>query len=352
MWRQLASAVTGSISQTPLDEMITLVQENKGPIGTFRGVRVVKFKDVGDIRQQLSIAAGPSSTLNPAATPFIPARTPPQTNGAELSVDVTSDEANEENATQIAAEEEDTEPPKEVDVAAIIESIGTNFTGPSADTLAKQDDAAKTLVFYYRRLVTNRAKRIAEPRLGLPKTRQDQFEVFALAAESIDWPQKSLYRPIFLGALPHLLTCLEYTWSIVMEEKKKVKRQARPSEKHQGIEGLMERQTKLRYVYDRLERITALLTDAGHDFSAMIKRIKALQTSLDASSSFHKGRDLKKLGVHLASVRAIVDELPQAKEELAFDLSMASAWRRYVEERQKPKVEKPVLNTDDLDGIF
>jgi hypothetical protein len=51
-------------------------------------------------------------------------------------------------------------------------------------------------------------------------------------------------------------------------------------------------------------------------------------------------------------VSAIVNEIPQAKEELAFDLAMASAWRTYVEERQKRKVEKPVLNTDDLDGIF
>ena len=351
--------------------MITLVQENKGPISTFRGVRVVKFKGVGDIRRQLTmtaspsstlnpaatpsstlnLAATPSSTLNPAATPFIPTQAPLQTNGAELSVDITSDEANDDNATQKAAEEEDTEPPEEVDVSAIMESIETNFTGPSADALDKQKSAAKTLLSYYRRLLTNREKRIADPGLGLPETRQNQFEIFALAAESIEWPQKSLYRPIFLGALPHLLTCLEYTMSIVMEEKKKVKRLARPSEKHQGIEGLMERQTKLRYVHDWLERMMARLTDAQHDFSAKIKRIKALQMTLDASSSFHQGRDLKKLGVQLASVRNIVDELPHAKE-LAFDLSMASAWKRYVEERQKPKVEKPVLNTDDLDDIF
>jgi hypothetical protein len=52
-------------------------------------------------------------------------------------------------------------------------------------------------------------------------------------------------------------------------------------------------------------------------------------------------------------VSAIVDEIPQAKEELAFDLEMACAWRLYLEsqERQKPKVEKPVLNIDDLDGL-
>lgn len=332
--------------------MITLVQESKGSLRTFRGVRVVKFKDVGDIRRQLTMAAGPSSTLNPAAIPFIPTQALPQANGAEFSVDVTSDAANEDNATQIATGEEDTEPLEEVDVAAIIEPVGANFTGPSADALAKQESAAKTLQSYYRRLLNNREKRIANPRLELPMTRQNQFELFAQAAESIEWPHKSLYRPIFLGALPHLLTCLEYILSMVMKEKKKVKKQARPSEKHQVIEGLMERQTKLTYVYDRFEMMMARLTNAGHEFSATIKRIKALQTSLEASSSFHKGRDLKKLGVQLVNVTTIIDEIPQAKEELSFDLAIASAWRRYVEEVQKPKVEKPVLNTDDLDGIF
>jgi hypothetical protein len=61
------------------------------------------------------------------------------------------------------------------------------------------------------------------------------------------------------------------------------------------------------------------------------------------------------LGIHLAEVTAILEQIPRAQEELAFDLSMACAWRRYVEEMQKPKVEKvekPELNTDDLDDLF
>jgi hypothetical protein len=47
--------------------------------------------------------------------------------------------------------------------------------------------------------------------------------------------------------------------------------------------------------------------------------------------------------------------MPVTKEELSFDLSMACAWKRYIEELQKPKVEKvekPLLNIDDLDGLF
>jgi hypothetical protein len=188
---------------------------------------------------------------------FVPAQAHLQGNGTEPSVEATSDEANEENIIQVAAEEEDAELPEEADISAIIESIGTNYTGPSSDTLAKQHSAAETLQFYYRRLLTNRAMRVANPCLGLAKIRQNHFEAFAQAAKSIKWPERSLYRPIFLGALPHLLTCLDYTWSIVMEEKKKVKRQARQSEKHQGIEVLMERQMNLKYGHNLLERMKA-----------------------------------------------------------------------------------------------
>ena len=87
----------------------------------------------------------------------------------------------------------------------------------------------------------------------------------------------------------------------------------------------------------------------------MNKRIKALQTSLAASSEFHKLRDTKKLEVQIEEVGRVLDEIPQAKEELARDMATACMWKRYVEELSKPKVqkvEKPVLNTDDLDGMF
>jgi hypothetical protein len=245
--------------------MIILVGANKIVPRHFRGVRVVKFSDVDHICRQLTMAAGPASTLNPTATPFVPAQATSQAT-AEPSVEATSDEV-EDSAIQVDAEEEESEMPEETDVAAIMESIGTNFTGLSADALAEQHSAAKTLQSYYRRLLTNRKKRIANPILGLSKTRQNQFEEFARAAESIEWPPKSLYRPIFLGPLPHLLTCLAYTWSVVMEEKQKVKRQERQNKKHEGIEGLMEQRTKLKYVLKqfglmktRLDSLTPYMT--------------------------------------------------------------------------------------------
>ena len=85
----------------------------------------------------------------------------------------------------------------------------------------------------------------------------------------------------------------------------------------------------------------------------MGKRIQNVQASLGASAHFHKFRDLKQLELYIEGVRGILDEIPQAKEELAFDMSMACAWMRYVNEKPTPtKVKKPVLNTDDLDDMF
>ncbi|KAH8984683.1 hypothetical protein EDB92DRAFT_2117026 [Lactarius akahatsu] len=207
-WPRLALVVTSSIPQTQLDEMITLIDESKNPPRTFRGVQPIKFRDVDDIRRTLGLAAGPASMLNPAASPFVPsqARTQP-------SVEAPTEGANEDDDSIYEdSQEEDTDsPPKVVDVAAMIGSIGTKVTMISEEDLTEQHDAARTLQSYYRRLQTSRANQIANPGLGLPKTRKDRFEAFAQAQDSIEWPERSLYRPIFLGALPHLLVCLDYT---------------------------------------------------------------------------------------------------------------------------------------------
>ncbi|KAI0286422.1 hypothetical protein BC826DRAFT_1108858 [Russula brevipes] len=260
------------------------------------------------------MAAGPPSELNPTAAPFIPGQAHLQANSAEPSVEASTDEADDDHSVQEAAEEEDTELAEEADGAEIMEPVGTTFMEVSEETLAEQQSAAKTLQSYYRRLLTGRTHRIANPELGLANFRRAQFEAFAkAAADTTVWPSKSLYRPVFLGALPHLLASLDYALST-------------------GIEELMERRTYL---------------------TTTIKRIKALRTTLEAPSQFHTQRDLKRLEGHVINVSAVVNEIPRAKEELVFDMEMAGAWRRHVKERQKPpKVEKPLLNTDDLDDVF
>ena len=228
--------------------MVILVDENKNIPRAFPGVRPVTFKNVDDLRRQFTVSSGPASTLNPTAAAFIPGQAPLQKNSVDQSVEATTHDPDDDESVHGAEEEEDAGSQDERDDPAAIEPIETNFTDISEEDLAEQHSAAKVFQLHYRRLLTNRANRISNPGLGLAKTRKDQFEAFAQAADSIEWPPRSLYRPVFLGALPHLLTCLGHTWTIVMEEKTKVKRQQRQNMGHQGIEKLMERQTSLTYV--------------------------------------------------------------------------------------------------------
>jgi len=267
------------------------------------------------------------------------ADTPGDDNAAQVaggtgpSFEGTVNDASEDNAVGLAADDEDEESPEGADLSAIIESIGADFKEIPEGVLEKQHHAAKTLQARYRRLLKNRENRIPS---GLPTFRKDSFEAFAREAESIEWPNKSLYRPIFLGALPHLLTCLDYTLSKLRAEKTRVK-QLRSSVGHQDIEALMARQTYL---------------------TNKINSIKALQSIVGAASDFHKQRNLKQLEAHVGEVYAILEDIAQVKEyvklkeELAFDLAMACAWRRYVNEPRKLKAAKPVLNVDDLDDMF
>ena len=251
--------------------MITLLDENRGPLRPFNGVRLVKFKNVDDLRQQFAVDSGHASTLNPSAATFIPGQAPLQTNSVDQSVEATTHGLNDGDSVHAAEDKEDAESHEDADDSAVIGPIGTNFTEISEEALAEQNSAAKVFQFHYRRLLTNRANRISNPGLGLTKTREDQFEAFAQAALSIEWLQRSLYRPIYLGALPHLLTCLGHTLMIIMEEKTKVKRQQRQNTSHQEIEKHMDRQTSLKYVNKRPNGWFQL-TNTGHDVAKWASR--------------------------------------------------------------------------------
>lgn len=85
----------------------------------------------------------------------------------------------------------------------------------------------------------------------------------------------------------------------------------------------------------------------------MVKLIEDLQAELKETSDIHKRRDLKELESYVGRVAAIFDEVPQARKELDFDMTMASTWMTYVNKRRKLEVdkEKPELNTEDLDYL-
>lgn len=333
------------------------MDENKNaPHGFHRRVHPLKFRTTGDIIRKLRLAAGPASMLNPTASPFIPVQARSRENEPQPPVEApTESNETDDPIQEDPEEEEDTEsPPEVVDVAAMIGPIGTQVTKISEEDLAKQERAAKTLQSYYRRLLESRANQIANPRLGLLKTRKDKFDACAQVADSIEWPEKSLYRPIFLGALPHLLVCIDRAWTIAVEAKAKVKKAARSNDKHEAIEELMKRQTKIKWVHDVHITWSSLANDCCTlRCSGTIKRLQGLHTDVKETSDLHKRRDVEELKVYVGRVADVLEEVPQAKEELDFDMRMASVWMIYVFERRNAKVdeEKPELNTEDLDYV-
>jgi hypothetical protein len=56
---------------------------------------------------------------------------------------------------------------------------------------------------------------------------------------------------------------------------------------------------------------------------------------------------------YVGRITDVLEEVPQAKEELDFDMRMGSTWVYVLERRRKAKVEKekPELNTEDLDYV-
>ena len=226
---------------------------------TFRGVRIIKFRNADDLNRPFTMATGPTSMLDPVSAPIILNQASLHRNNVDPSVGHDTGDGDPAHAI-----EESAEPHEEADDSTNIEPIGANFANISEEALAEQNSAAKILQFCYRRLLTKRANRTSNLGPGLIQTRKDRFEEFTRAAGCIEWPQRSLYRPIFLGALPHLLTCLDHTRTIVVEEKTKVKRQRDQNMSHKSIEKLMDRQTPLTYVNKRLNRLFQL-TNTGHD---------------------------------------------------------------------------------------
>ncbi|KAI0042885.1 hypothetical protein FA95DRAFT_1609833 [Auriscalpium vulgare] len=323
-WSYLARTVASSISPTVvLDEMVVLAKQNARPPAPRPGVRVVKFKDMEDIRLQLSHVSTPAPALRAEATAFVPAQR------ARPSIDMmapreTAHSDDEDSSSDDSGSEDDLDhdDEKPEDLNAFMQTVDTSSKGVSAAELELQKMAALTFQKAYRRLLRRR-NQFVKP--GIPTSRVKQFLAFLATASKTEWPSTSYYRFIYSGPLPHLLVCLDWLLQTVMKSKMQVKKQsAATKDKHEDIDALFQRQTEL---------------------NACIKKITALQKTLEANSDLHKRRDLAELKPYVGRVVELVQEW-SPPEELFFDMNIAV--KGIVKDRVKPKVEKPMLNVEDL----
>jgi hypothetical protein len=144
-------------------------------------------------------------------------------------------------------------PDQEIEDLEVEDSDITNAT-TSADTITipalpvtnvppseKQIRAAVVFQTYYRKVL--RLKRKATKITPLDICRTKCFEDCLKEVACIEWPNKSFYRFLFLGPLPHALTCLATAEKWVYDNKKRNKDRFKKAE-HQELEDVQKRLTE------------------------------------------------------------------------------------------------------------
>lgn len=238
-----------------MDELVHLISKGK-KYRKIRDTRRIFFHTVPDILRRLEEIRNKASptALNPLAPNFVPSPSILLAQRAEAGGADVQDEDEEDYEAEAEADEDvdvDDEPQNSelvespaADINAIIESNsgGHAVTVANPETIEEKKAAAEVMWSYYERI--RRGRRELAP---LPAARQRFFGQCLERSKAIQWTSTSQYRYVFLGPLPHLLACLEWTKKELMVEKKKVQKQLKdPNVKHQEYDDVLDRQRKLK----------------------------------------------------------------------------------------------------------
>ena len=229
-WKDLAWQIRRLLTDSPLDEMVQIWHEsqNRTPRNS---IRRILYKNVADVPRLLDTTQPVLiSNLRVDAPEFIPKPRLP-----EVAI---ADEAEPEQEIE-EPEEEDSEiihASTSTDTITIAALPGTNEP-PSKELIC----AAVTFQTYYRKLL--RLKLKATKRKPLDTCRTKCFEDCLKQSANIEWPNKSFYRLLFLGPLPHALTCLATAETWVYDNKKRNKDRFTKA-KHEELEDVQKRLTE------------------------------------------------------------------------------------------------------------
>jgi len=156
----------------------------------------------------------------------------------------------------------------------------------------------------------------------LPAARARHFAAFHSEALNLEWPHR-FYRLLFLGPLPHILLCLQFSGAHALALKDKAK---------QHLQHSMHRE---------LEEVGKRLTLYG----GIWKDIKRLQKALDPKADTHRRRDLEGLKALVEEVKTIVNRLPPGQYDLRDDLNLGI--KGIMKTRVTKKPAKPDLVFED-----
>ncbi|THU96852.1 hypothetical protein K435DRAFT_965733 [Dendrothele bispora CBS 962.96] len=318
-WRDLASAVRYS-TQSSMDELIVILHKSKVDFSR-SGVRLRQI--IYDDIQEIPVLLG---TTRSSANPDPLASTPTAVNSVELveSVEVNKqqDEEVEVTAGPPPEDDDDFEDVEERALGNIV--FGSTHEEPEIPKVTEEYiRAVKIIQTAYRR----RLARLKKPTIQHTVTR-DRFWQDCVNQEEKVSPGH--YRKMMWGPLPHVWALLEFLYSCSQAEKSKTKKQM-------GSE--------LVPSPEELTRLDKALTR----INSVIKKTKAIQKSLTATSVLHQRRDcteLRRLVIELGTL--IWEELPfELPQDMHEEYNVG--YKGIVQPRSPPKKRmKPELNTDDL----
>lgn len=231
-WKDIARQIPTLLKDSPLDEMIQVFHESKkNQTSPRHGIRRIIYKSVADVPRLLDTTQPVLiSNLRVDAPEFIPKPRLPEVPIAEEAEPEQEIEEPEEEDSEIIHATTFADP---IAIAALPD---TNVP-PSKELIS----AAVTFQTYYRKVL--RLKQKATKKKPLDMCRTQCFEDCLKESGNIEWSNRSFYRLLFLGPLPHALTCLATAETWVYDNKKRNKDRFKKA-KHEELEGLQKRLTE------------------------------------------------------------------------------------------------------------
>ncbi|KAL1741953.1 hypothetical protein HDZ31DRAFT_44303 [Schizophyllum fasciatum] len=346
-WGDLAKLYQQSTQGSPMDEMVTLHHEGKGPIAQRKDLpRRVPYKNVDVIPATLGYDFFVSTNLRAEAPVFVPrsqqpvppatVEGPPPEIGDNGGID-------EDGAGEAAApagekalapgqpEETASRPLPTVAEVAAGRRLLQAYRLKIARREAARTRAACVLQTAYRRLMSLRSLS------GLARTRQAFYADCVAQARDILWPSRRA-KLLYFGALPHALLCFDVVTSHLESVKGKIKHDFAKLD-HQRLESIGERLTEVNKALKQAKGSAASLRPRKETYSATECVIEMQK--------------------HVGVLVALAERLPQgARLAIDFDLGLVVASVLQYEERERRKIEaqlkaeKPILNTADDDDYL
>lgn len=232
-WSDVARLVPRSTSGSALDEMIQLFHESEVKPSIRppnKAVHRLVYKNWRDIPRLLANPHAVISNLRADAPVFVPKLRVPLMDEEEAEQDV---EENEVDNNEV------------IDTVFSGDSLTVKNLPEGRAVVSEQEiQAAIRIQLWYRKAMK---RRHPVPTNNADALRRREIEACIQESGKIQWPQRSFYRLLFLGPLPHVLASLKAA-SIWAKDIKNRNNNRLTKAFHQELEDILKSMTEMKYV--------------------------------------------------------------------------------------------------------